>query len=239
MKNLIAGFAIALLIVCAVLLYLQRQAQEKLRAEDESLRQQIAQLKADNENLSNAAAQAKSSQSLPDEQFTELLKLRGEVGVLRRQTNELGKLRQENQQLQAAQGKAESQQSNADAQEQQRQAIMQRVSYAKQGVLAFIMFADDNQQQFPTNFAQASPYLMNNMEQIETNFDMVYQGSTTNIANPSGAIVFKEKQAWQMLDGKWLKTYGFADGHVETHTEANENFDHWESQHTALPPPNQ
>jgi hypothetical protein len=85
MKNLIAGFAVALLIVCAVLLFLQHQAREKLRAEDELLRQQIAQLKMDNENLSNLAAQTKNSQSLPDEQFAELLKLRGEVGVLRRQ----------------------------------------------------------------------------------------------------------------------------------------------------------
>lgn len=141
--------------------------------------------------------------------------------------------------MQAAQHNAEYQKPNVDAQEQERQTILQKLSYAKQGGLALIMFADDNQQQFPTNFAQASSYLMNNMEQIETNFDMVYQGSTTNISNPSGAVVFKEKQAWQMLDGKWIKTYGFADGHVETHTEANNNFDDWESQRTALPPTNQ
>jgi beta-glucosidase-like glycosyl hydrolase len=236
MKNLIAGFAVALLIACAVLLFLQHQAQEKLLAKDELLRQQIAQLKTDNENLSTLAAQTKNSQSLPDEQFAELLKLRGEVGVLRRQTNELGKLREENQQLSAAQ---RAQQSNVDAQEQERQTVLQKVSYAKQGVLAFIMFADDNQQQFPTNFAQASPYLMNNISQVETNFDMVYQGSITNIANPSGAIIFKEKQAWQMLDGKWIKTYGFADGHAETHTEANNNFDDYEKQHMVMPPPNQ
>jgi myosin heavy subunit len=108
MKKLLA-IAVAALVACAIFLFLQNQAQEKLRAEDEELRQQIAQLKADNENLSNAATQAKSSQSLPDEQFTELLKLRGEVGVLRQQvdglrqqTNELGKLQEENQRLGSA-----------------------------------------------------------------------------------------------------------------------------------------
>jgi len=85
MKNLMAGFAVAVLIACALVLFQQRQVQEKLRADNESLTQQIAQLKADNENLSNLAAQAKNFQSLPDEQFTELLKLRGEVGVLRQQ----------------------------------------------------------------------------------------------------------------------------------------------------------
>ena len=85
MKNLIAGFAIAALIACAVLLFLQYQTQEKLRADNESLTQQLAQLKTDNENLSNLAKQAKNPQSLPNDQFNELLKLRGEIGVLRRQ----------------------------------------------------------------------------------------------------------------------------------------------------------
>src|ERR1019366_904574 len=60
----------------------QHQAQEKLRAENESLTQQIAQLQADNENFSNRLANAVDSKKLPDEQFNELLKWRGEVGVL-------------------------------------------------------------------------------------------------------------------------------------------------------------
>ena len=67
---------------------IQHQAQEKLRAENESLTQQIAQLQTDNENLSNRLAEAGDSKKLSDEQFNELLKLRGEVGVLRRQANE-------------------------------------------------------------------------------------------------------------------------------------------------------
>ena len=74
------------------------------------------------------------------------------------------------------------------------------------------------------------------MKQIETNFDMLYQGSITNIANPSTTIVLKEKQAWQALNGKWMKTYGFADGHAEVQTKPNGNFDDWESQHTISPP---
>jgi hypothetical protein len=56
MKNLRAGFIIAALIVCAVLLFLQHGAQERLRAENNSLKQQISQLKTDNERLSNRLA---------------------------------------------------------------------------------------------------------------------------------------------------------------------------------------
>ncbi|MGA3144847.1 MAG: sigma-70 family RNA polymerase sigma factor [Verrucomicrobiota bacterium] len=61
----------------------------RLRDENQSLRQQTAQLKSDNENLSNRVAQGNRSPSLSSERLRELLKLRGEVGALRRQQREL------------------------------------------------------------------------------------------------------------------------------------------------------
>jgi hypothetical protein len=80
-----------LILAGAVIIWFQFQNQKNLCAEIESLHQQIAQLYADNESLSNRLADANNSKKLPDEQFNELLKLRGEVGVLRWQTNELVK----------------------------------------------------------------------------------------------------------------------------------------------------
>jgi RNA polymerase sigma factor (sigma-70 family) len=91
---IVAGVATAFVI--------QHQTREKLRAENGALTQQIAQLQTDNENLSNHLATIGDSKKLSDEQFNELLKLRGEVGLLRQQTNELGKLREENHQLHAS-----------------------------------------------------------------------------------------------------------------------------------------
>jgi RNA polymerase sigma factor (sigma-70 family) len=106
MAKLKLGIGALVVAGAATTLVVQHKAQTKLRDEGESLRQQIAQLQANNESLSNrlAAADAKpsSSQSLPNEQFNELLKLRGEVGVLRRQVDEVGKLREENQRLGSA-----------------------------------------------------------------------------------------------------------------------------------------
>jgi RNA polymerase sigma factor (sigma-70 family) len=61
----------------------------KLRDENESQQQQIAQLKMESESLSNRLTPVADAKSLPDEQFSELLRLRGEVGVLRRQKGEL------------------------------------------------------------------------------------------------------------------------------------------------------
>jgi RNA polymerase sigma factor (sigma-70 family) len=66
----------------------QQQNQIKLRGDNESLQQQIAQLQADNASLSNPIATIGEASQLPAEQFNELLKLRGEVGVLRRQLDE-------------------------------------------------------------------------------------------------------------------------------------------------------
>jgi RNA polymerase sigma factor (sigma-70 family) len=64
----------------------------KLRGENESLQRQSVQLKTDNESLSNQLTMAADAKLLPGEQFNELLRLRGEVGVLRRQTNQLGNM---------------------------------------------------------------------------------------------------------------------------------------------------
>lgn len=83
----------ALLILAgAVIIWLQFQTQKNLRAENESLQQQVAQLKMDEENLSNRLADANDSKKLSDEQFNESLKLRGETRLLRQRTNELAKL---------------------------------------------------------------------------------------------------------------------------------------------------
>jgi cell division protein FtsL len=240
MTKLKLGLSALVVAGAATALLVQHQAQEQLRTDNQALTQQLTQLQIDSESLSNRLASAGDSKKLPDEQFNELLKLRGEVGVLRRQVGELAKLRADNQRLQAMQQNAKPQQASVDAQEQEHQSSMQKLNVAKQGILAFIMFADDNQNQFPTNFALASRYLKGDyMAQVETNFDILYQGSLANIANPSATIVLKEKQSWQSLNGKWKKTYGFADGHAEIHAEPNGNFDDYEKDRIVPPPPNQ
>jgi hypothetical protein len=220
-------------------LVIQHQGQAKLRVANERLTEQLAQLES--ANVSNQLARAGDSKSISDEQFRELLRLRGEVGVLRQKTNELGKLREENQRLQAIQTDANRQeQTMADAKQREREMSLRKMGNAKQGMIAFIMFADDNQKRFPTNFAQAALYLKNDsMDQIESNFDIVYQGSRENLSNSSATIVLKEKQAWQTLSGKWFKTYGFADGHSEIHSEPDGNFDAFEKDHTILLQDNQ
>jgi RNA polymerase sigma factor (sigma-70 family) len=76
-------------------IYEARQA-SNLRAQVQTLQQQqapltgqVAQLKSDNESLAHRLAQANESPSLSSDRLRELLKLRGEVGLLRRRQREL------------------------------------------------------------------------------------------------------------------------------------------------------
>lgn len=102
MAKLKLGISALIMAGATTALVVQHQTQEKLRSENELLQQQITQLRSDNGTLSNRVADIGDAKKLSDNQFNELLKLRGEVGLLRQQTNEVGKLREENQQLRVA-----------------------------------------------------------------------------------------------------------------------------------------
>jgi len=92
----------AIHIACvAIPVAVQHQSSNQLREDNQALRQQVAQLAAENERLSNLVAQANSSRTLANEQPGEILRLRGEVGVLRQQMNEAERLLGENRQLRA------------------------------------------------------------------------------------------------------------------------------------------
>lgn len=96
------GLVSAVAVAVAAPLVIQHQAVSRLREQNQSLQlqqRQLTQLAAENERLSNLLAQATTAQALPAEQNLELLRLRGEVGLLRRQSNELARLQQENRQL--------------------------------------------------------------------------------------------------------------------------------------------
>jgi RNA polymerase sigma factor (sigma-70 family) len=130
------------------------KAQIKLREENDSFRQQIAQLQVDNQSLSNFAAQAKNPASLPGDQFDELLRLRGEVGVLRQKTNELAGFRQENRKL-LSQVAAQSEPTNQVSAEDQFILRQTHAVDAMTTLLAAIKnYATNHDGQYPGSFEQ-------------------------------------------------------------------------------------
>lgn len=88
-----AGIIGAIVVASVVTpLMVQHQAQARLRDRDGALGQraaQIAQLSAEYQRLSNLVARGPSPRAVSAEEFNELLKLRGEVGRLRKDLHEL------------------------------------------------------------------------------------------------------------------------------------------------------
>jgi hypothetical protein len=62
-------------------------------------------------------------------------------------------------------------------------------------------------------------------------YELMFKGSLQDIANPASAIVLREREAWQGYNGRWARTYGFADGHSEVHSSDDGDYTAWEAQH--------
>jgi len=215
-----------------------------------SLTSQIDELAWQRDELYAQLASAKDEQ--PKSGGNELLRLRNEVGQLRGLLAAMSRARDEK----AAPVKTDEKDVNAiTPQEEEKREAIAKMTYAKQWVLAFVIFADHNEGQFPTNFAQADPFLdagaktEHNLKDYEfppggmkfglipDNYEITYQGALQSIANPSQQIVLREKQPQQTEDGGYIRTYGFADGHIEVHRASvghrrdEIGFEAWEAEH--------
>ncbi len=97
--------ALAVVAGLAIALAAQREARIKAETEHGALEQQLVTLRglvAENAGLSNIVAQASAGKALPEDESGELLRLRGEVGALRRQTADLDGALAENREAHAA-----------------------------------------------------------------------------------------------------------------------------------------
>jgi RNA polymerase sigma factor (sigma-70 family) len=230
-------FAVGALTIASVTaaFVVQNQAQTKLRADNGALQQQLAQVQAGNATLASQLAAVSNSVSQSRDRFNELLKLRGQVGLLQRQAADAEKLRAENQRLTALHEDLATTSEAMDPEARQQAVSREKMSDAREGVLGIIMFSQDNQGLCPTNYEQMASFFKSGWNGTN-DFDIVYQGSLPDISHPADTVVLMEKQAWQTLGGKWAKAYGFADGHAVLRVTPDGNFDEWESQHL-LPPP--
>jgi len=219
---------------------IQHQAQEKLRADNAALAQQLAQLQTDNESLSNRFADVGEVKSLSDKQFNELLKLRGEVG----------KLPGESQRpfAETENGNHGVKISEADY---FRLHQMDTINAAKQIGLAMLMYSDDNNGFFPTNVFQVtadtgrgSGYLgTTNFTEFSgkvrlDGFELLNVGVPQSHEKHPQMMVLREQVARRTPDGKWQRIYLLADGSVQTATSDDGSFDSWEKENTEPPPPN-
>jgi RNA polymerase sigma factor (sigma-70 family) len=213
-------------------LVIQHQTNSRLETETVSLRQQIARLNSEAESLSNRPAVSGASGALSESQLRELMRLRGEVGILRGENRRLKAAP-----LAAATTSQTAGQEGDSAEAQQTRLAHNKMNDAKQLLLAELMYAQSNQGQLATNIDQIATGITNLSE--SNSFELVYRGSTEGLTNAGSLIWIRESQSWPTLDGKWAKTYGFADGHSELRVDPDNNFDPYEQQHMIPPPSSQ
>ena len=208
----------------------QYRSEIRLRQGNQSLLQQIAQLKTDDQTLSDRLAGAKDARSLTEDQLNELLRLRGEVGGLRRQLGELGKLRGENRQLRDAEAKLEA--SNEDVAVATISAEFNAnevrvVNTVKQLGLAERIYAEDNNGQYATNFDQMKSELGGLYKSpLLDNIEFVNAGIATE-QSPQ-MLIFRERDPRPSPIGTWQRVYGLADGSVQVAASPDGKFNAWE-----------
>jgi hypothetical protein len=217
---------VSLIAVAAGPLVLQHQSKLKLLEENRALRRQVdqlGQLEVANQALSNLLARPTNPGG--QNQLGELLRLRAEVSSLKKQLADAGKPRERVTFVPTAQPQV-------DPQEQQ---ALARLTFPKSWMLAFALYAEQNQGQCPASFEQAAPFLpeaaKDQTNVTPSQFEIVYQGSLHEINFPQSIIIIREKEALQSADGGWQRAYGFADGHSELHRAVDGNFEPWEAQH--------
>jgi RNA polymerase sigma factor (sigma-70 family) len=242
-----AGIAIVAAAVATPLAF-QQYAKVKLREENLALRQQpgqSAQLAAENQRLSNLLAQSVAA----DDRTSELLRLRGEVAMLRKLTNELAALREDNRRLRGSLAKMPG----TEAEGLERAYPTERGRVAKILTMPLILYARANGEQFPANFEDASryfgkafsldPFMRDTAEfaELTADFEIVYHGSSDRLKEAAAQrgldmgsmALIRERQPWRAPDGKLVRSYGLADGSGQLVAAGDDGtFEAWEDRFT-------
>jgi len=252
---------VAVAVIASVLI--QRRNQAKLSENDAIFQQQdnqLAELATENQRLSNLVVQTKSKSATAEDRTVELAQLRAKVEALRRQTNQLAKQVAENRRLAGVQFFS---QGDFDLLEHNKEIgasfaggprATGKLNDARAITAALRKYADERQGEFPRNLDQVVAYLPQALEADSppsasppatntrltgtNDFEIVYQGSQNDLTNiPLRRVVLiRERHAWLTPDGKWARTYGFADGAAEM-VESDDDFQSWDAQHIIPPPP--
>ncbi len=227
MTKLQLGLGAILVGGLAATVAIQHQTESKVREENQALRLQLAGLTAANESLSNRVAQVTPARPLADDQFRELLRLRGEVGMLREQTNLLGSLQKEVRDLRASVASTKDQ---PEEKAKPRAEVFRRMNDAKQIMLAIHNYAANNNNQYPTNLTQLQNELADAPDSggggTLDNFEMMNLGKARDMS--PWVILLREKTPQLSPNGGWSRMYGLSDGSVQEAKPADGNFDAWE-----------
>jgi hypothetical protein len=109
------------------------------------------------------------------------------------------------------------------------------LNYSKHWMLAIYHYAQENDGRVPANFEDALPYFEDpGIEGLSPeSFELVYSGKLEAVTEPARTIVLREREPRLTAEGKWTRTYAFADGHSEIRGQATDDFSAWEAERLA------
>ena len=207
----------------------QVQTLQQLQA---PLDEQVRQLQSERETAAQRVAGLNEELANARKNHAELLRLRGEVGSLRKQAQDAKRA------LLMATESLKSTDTPTAAIERQKWMQLGKHSVARQLSMELRDFADKNQGFLPTNWLQVIES-DSEFSATETNaFEFVHlqpiqlSDLGTNISHTA---IVREHMAWQAYDGNWRKVYGFADGHSQVVEVPDGNFSDWEARNTYRP----
>jgi hypothetical protein len=210
---------------------LRHRTIRQLKTEQTQLRQQIneaAELRAAIAEKQTAPP-ALTNTVMSSNEHLELLRLRNEVGQLRRE------LAVESNQL--AKNSAKPVSASADSATKgvvTKAQMVLKVSRGREWALALMRYANENDDQWPATLADAAKFAPK--AEGADDFELLATGKMSAIKVHSRTIAFREKQPWKASNGKWGRAYVFADGHSEIRYSATEDFAELERQMTQIDP---
>src|SRR5207302_409312 len=103
-----------------------------------------------------------------------------------------------------------NEQSPPNEAEAQKERSIEKMNYTGGWMMAFQNYALQHAGQVPTTFEAAVSFLPQQMLNNQSNlapeqFEIMYTGAFSEIANAQSVIVIREKQAWQTPDGGWAR----------------------------------
>jgi hypothetical protein len=215
----------------------QRGEKNQLRNENQNLAAHQKELIAQREAAlaQSSESQGRATQSQSDK--SELLRLRGELGVLRRQIAGGNRINSNgadpNRPIIARDAISKGEEAG-------HQVSANTTNALKLMMVSVMLYSLEHDHVCPTNFEQIVginnlPAKYGGLTLLET-LEFVSHATPINDSKNPDKIVLRERTARRTPEGKWIRAYALADGHVVEQLSDDGNYENWENQHRIIKP---
>ncbi len=196
----------------------------RLADQNATLREGIKDLPGLKEENQKLLSRVEESDEVHQSEHDELLRRRAQASQLKELERENTLLRAERDRLAtaSAQSGLQSEPNANDDQSPEQKRLSDIVSLGRNLGAALLAAAEANSFQLPGELSPQFLLAIDALSKTSSStiksdrFELVYKGSFLDVKDSLRTILFREKEATNLATGEWVKTYGFADGHIET-----------------------